>query len=122
MKTTLPSNRSFGWTLAGALTLSALLNPWTLLAAVLISLLTLFREQWLTPFNRAWMKLGDLMARVVNPLVLGIIFFAVFTPTGIVMRLFGRDILRRQWNPALNSYWVRRDAAGSSATRFENMF
>jgi hypothetical protein len=122
MKTTSPSNRSFGWTLAGAFTLSALINPWTLLPALLIGLLTLIREQWLTPFNRAWMKLGELMARVVNPLVLGIIFFAVFTPTGILMRLFGRDALNRQWNPALNSYWVQRDAVGPSATRFENMF
>lgn len=122
MKTTLPSNRSFGWTLAGAFSLGALLYPWTLLPAALIGLLTLLREQWLTPFNRAWMKLGELMGRVINPLTLGLIFFGVFTPTGIVMRLAGRDALSRRWDPSLKSYWVERDPPGPSAGSFGNMF
>ena len=122
MKTTLPTNRSFGWTLAGALTLSALIFPWMALIAAALAALTLLREQWLTPLNAAWMKLGELMGRVVNPIVLGLIYFGVFTPTGLAMRFIGRDVLARQWDTGRTSYWVERDQPGQLATRFENMF
>ena len=122
MKTTLPSNRSFGWTLSGAFAASAFLNPWALAVAAPIALLTLIRAQWLTPLNRAWMKLGELMGAVVNPLMLGLIFFGVFTPTGIVMRLMGRDALTRQWEPERRSYWVKRNPPDSTRDSFENMF
>ena len=122
MHTTLPSNRSFGWTIAGALALIAFFQPWTLLLAAVLVLVTLTRDEWLTPLNRAWMKLGELMGMVVSPIVLGIIFFAVFTPFGVVMRWFGRDALSRAYAPALKSYWVRRDPPGPADGSFRNPF
>jgi hypothetical protein len=122
MKTSLPSNQSFGWTFTGAFVLAAILYPWALAAAALTALLTLAKAQWLTPFNRAWMKLGELMSRVANPLMLGLIFFGVFTPTGIVMRLAGRDVLARQWDPTRKSYWVKREPPGPTHDSFDNMF
>ena len=123
MKTTaLPSNRSFGWLFAGVLAFLALFHPWTLLPAALFVLVTLTRDEWLTPLNRAWMKLGELMGMVVSPIVLGIIFYAVFTPFGVVMRLFGRDALTRSYAPALKSYWVKRDPPGPADGSFRNPF
>jgi hypothetical protein len=75
-----------------------------------------------TPLNRAWMKLGELMGRVVSPVVLGVIFFGVFTPVGLAMRLFGRDAMARQFDRRLNSYWVNREPPGPAEDSYRNMF
>lgn len=122
MRSALPSNRSFGWTFAGVFALGALLYPWALALAAATALVTLTRETWLTPLNRAWMKLGELLGRVVSPVVLGFIFFAIFTPTAVVMRLLGRDAMQRQWQPAAPTYWVERDPPGPPDDSFRNMF
>src|SRR4030095_6722866 len=95
MKQALPSNRSFGWTFTTVFILGALYNAWKggpcmaalLAGAAPTAAVTLTRESWLTPLNRAWMKVGELMGRVVSPVVLGVIFFGVFTPAGAIMRL-----------------------------------
>ena len=123
MKTApLPSNRSFGWLFAGVFTLIALAHPWALLVAALFVLVTVTRDEWLTPLNRAWMKLGALMHMVISPVIMGIMFFGVFTPMGWVMRRFGWDAMRRTWDPAAKSYWVRRDPAGPADDSFKNLF
>jgi hypothetical protein len=130
MKTQLPSNRSFGWTFTGIFVIAGAYGlwrggaalSWLLAAAALTAVVTLTRETWLTPLNRAWMKLGELMGRVVSPLVLGVIFFAVFTPVGVVMRLFGRDAMCRRFEPARPSYWVKREPPGPADDSYRNMF
>jgi hypothetical protein len=122
MEPALPSNRSFGWTFTGIFALSAVFYPWTMPAAILMAAVTLAREHWLTPLNRAWMKLGLLMGSVVNPIVLGVLFFAVFTPVGLVLRLAGRDAMARRWDAARPSYWVERDPPGPPEDSFNNMY
>jgi hypothetical protein len=54
--------------------------------------------------------------------VLGAIFFGVFTPFGVVMRLFGRDAMCRKWDAAAPSYWVKRDPPGPADDSYRNMF
>jgi hypothetical protein len=122
MRTALPSNRSFGWTFAGVFALGALLYPWALALAALTALVTLTRETWLTPLNRAWMALGDLLGRIVSPIVLGVIFFAVFTPVGMGMRLLGRDAMQRRWEAARRTYWIERDPPGPPDGSYRNMY
>ena len=118
-----PSDRKFGWTFSAVfLLIGAFFHPWLLALAALTGAVTLTRAHWLAPLNRAWMKLGELLGRVVSPIVLGVIFFAVFTPVGIVMRLAGRDAMKRRWEPAAKSYWVKRDPPGPPEDSFENMF
>src|SRR5437773_6466850 len=63
----------------------------------------------LAPLNRAWMKLGLLLHRVVAPLLMGIVFFGVVLPTGLVMRLRGKDLLRLKIDPRAASYWIVRE-------------
>jgi len=126
----LPSNRSFGFTfpavfvIAGAYGLwqgGAALS-WLLALAALTALVTFMREAWLTPLNRAWMKLGELLGRVVSPVVLGVIYFAVFTPVGVAMRLCGRDAMARAFDHGLKTYWIRRDPPGPADDSYRNMF
>jgi hypothetical protein len=122
MKPALPSDRSFGWTFTGVFTLVAFFQPWLLGLAALTALVTLIRAHWLAPLNRAWMKLAELLHRVVSPVVLGVIYFGVFTPVGVAMRAFGRDAMCRRFEPGRASYWVRRDPPGPADDSFRDMF
>jgi hypothetical protein len=119
----LPSNRSFGWTFTTVFALVALFAyPWLIAVAALTAAVTLTRAHWLMPLNRAWMKLGEVLHHVVSPLALGLIYFAVFTPVGLVMRLAGRDALSRRFEPARPTYWVRREPPGPKDDSFRDMF
>lgn len=126
----LPSNRSFGWTFAGVFAAAGLYGvwregaalPWLLPLAAVIALVTLTRQAWLTPLNRAWMSLGELLGRIVSPIVLGLIFFCVFAPVGVVMRLCGRDAMCRRFEPGAASYWKKREPPGPPEGSFRNMY
>jgi len=122
MKPALPSNRSFGWTFTVVFALIALFQPWIAALAAVTALVTLTRAQWLAPLNRAWMAFGAVLHRVVSPVVLGLIFFGVFTPVAYVMRLAGRDALARRFEPRLPTYWIDRDPPGPPDGSFRNMF
>jgi len=114
--TTPGSDRTFGLVMAGALAVLALFNgwhhgrlwPWMLLAAALFLVLGLLRPSLLHPLNRLWMMLGLLLHRIVNPIVMGLLFYGTILPTGLVMRLRGRDLLRLKRDPAAETYWIKR--------------
>ncbi|HEX6321385.1 MAG TPA: SxtJ family membrane protein [Burkholderiales bacterium] len=119
----LPSNRSFGWTFTVVFALIALFAyPWLLALAALTAAVTVARDQWLEPLNRAWMRFGALLNRIVSPVVLGLIYFTVFTPVAVVMRLAGRDAMCRRFEPAKPSYWVTREPPGPREDSFRDMF
>jgi hypothetical protein len=130
MTPALPSNRSFGWTFTIFFILAGAYGLWhgratsfpMLGLALLTAVVTLTRAAWLTPLNRGWMKFGELMGQVVSPVVLGVIFFAVFTPIGVVMRAFGRDAMCRRFQPGQPSYWVKRAPPGPADDSYRNMF
>jgi Saxitoxin biosynthesis operon protein SxtJ len=122
MKPQMPSDRSFGWTFTGVFALVSFFQPWLLMLAGITALVTLVRSQWLTPLKHGWMKFGELLHRVVSPLIMGVIFFGVFTPFGLVMRAFGRDAMKRRFEPKAPSYWERRDPPGPADDSFRDMF
>jgi hypothetical protein len=110
------SNRTFGLVMAGALALVSLLNgwhlgrlwPWTLAIAALFLVAAWLRPSVLHPLNHLWVKLGLLLHRVVNPLVMGLLFYGTIFPTGLVMRMRGRDLLRLKRDSTAESYWITR--------------
>ncbi len=131
MKTqSLPSNRSFGtlfvavFGLLGAYSWwrDGAVYPWAFGLSLLTLVVTLAKPDWLAPANRAWMKLAELLNRVVSPIVLGLIFYGIFTPTAWVMRVAGRDAMKRRFEPAARSYWVERDPPGPDPTGLPNQF
>ena len=87
----------------------------------LIALITLSVPKLLAPFNRLWFELGQLMGRIVSPIVLGAIFFLILTPVALVTRLFGRDELRLK-RKDVTSYWIDRTNENSPAETFKNQF
>lgn len=88
---------------------SGQIRIWALVIALAFFVIAFLIPKALNPLNRAWMAFGLLLSRIVNPLVLSILFFVVITPVALVTRLFGRDPLRLKLEPKSKSYWVDRD-------------
>ena len=126
----LPGNRTFGlffsavFALAGlyALYLGAGPYAWAAFAvAALLLCVALVRAEWLLPLNRLWLRFGLLLGRIVSPIVLGVIFFGLFTPLALLMRVFGRDELRLTLRPD-RSLWQPRDRPAGGPCVFTRQF
>jgi hypothetical protein len=124
------SDRSFGLVFAGVLTLLAAHNAWhhralwplwLALAAVFL-VLALVRPQVLAPLNRIWTRLGLLLGRVMSPVVLGLMYFVIVTPIGVLMRWVGQDPLRLRGDPGAHSYWIVRDPPGPAGESMRDQF
>lgn len=127
----LPSNRRFGLFMGGAFAaiavyLGATHHPLqTAIAGVVAPLfasVALLKPALLLPLNRAWMTLGALLGLVVSPIVLGILFFGLFTPVALIMRLCGRDELRLRPSPVGISYWRLRTPPGPQPDSFPRQY
>ena len=126
----LPSNRKFGlfFTAVFAISAAYCFYQTALAFAYLLAigsaallLITLTKADLLLPLNKAWMRLGLLLGMIVSPIVLGIIFFLLFTPIGLLMRLFGRDELRLKLTDRA-SHWRARDTETAQADAFKHQF
>lgn len=130
MSTPLPPNRQFGLVFVVFFGLLAVWSWWRdgnwypgfASASILIGLISVAAPAFLTPFNRMWMKLGEIMGRIVNPVVLGIMFYGLITPFGLVMRMCRDDPLRRSVDPKANSYWIDRQPPGPAPGSMNNQF
>ena len=88
--------------------------------AVILLVITFIKPVWLLPFNRLWMRFGLLLGKVVSPIVLGVIFFGLFAPIAIMMRLFGRDELKLKPRQQ-SSHWIDRETE-TQHTSFKQQF
>jgi hypothetical protein len=86
---------------------------WLLALGFAILVLVLVAPSLLGPVNRLWFQFGLLLGRLTNPVVMGVLFFAVLTPIGLVLRLCGHDLLRLRHDGSAESYWIHRDAGSS---------
>jgi hypothetical protein len=122
-----PSNRSFGFVLAAVLLVLGgrlgyqrseyirMLTP-----GCLLLLVTLLMPRLLAPFKRLWLRLGTWLSVIVSPVVLTVIYVAVISSLGAVMRMFGKDPLSLRHDPTKQSYWVPRLPA--EARSLKNQF
>jgi len=76
----------------------------------------------LAPLNRLWYQIGMALHGVVTPLVMGILFFLTVMPTGLIMRLLGKDPLRLRFDAEAQSYWIRREPPGPAPDSMRNQF
>jgi len=83
------------------------LRIWSLLISLVFLFLGLINSKILTPLKSVWIKFGYLLGNIISPVVMGIIYFLVLTPTGLIMRLLGKDILKLNKNK-LNTYWEKK--------------
>ena len=110
------SNKSFGilffivFTLYGIWPMlsSGDLRIWSLAIGVTFLILGLLNSKLLSPLNLAWVKFGEILGRIIAPIVMAFVYFCVITPTAIIIRLLGKDLLKVKFNTR-SSYWISRD-------------
>ena len=90
--------------------------------AALLLAAALLRPAILHPLNLIWLKFGLLLHRVVNPVLMALIFYGTVLPTGLVMRMMGKDLLRLKREPGADSYWIVRHPRGPSPETMKDQF
>ena len=120
------SNRSFGIVFFIVflviafypLTYSGELRVWSVMISLIFLFLGLLNSKILTPLNKLWFKFGIFLSKIISPLIMGIIFFLVVTPIGLLMRLLGKDVLNLKYNNN-KSYWIEKTGQKS---KMKNQF
>ncbi len=120
------SNRSFGVVFFVVFLLIALyplinngeIRIWSLITSIIFLILGLLNSKFLNPLNKLWFKFGIVLGKIISPLIMGIIFFLVVTPTGLIMRLLRKDILSLKYNQN-SSYWIEKKGPKS---KMKNQF
>ena len=115
------SNKSFGIVFFIVFLIIALypmikdgdLRLWSLIVSLIFLILGLINSNILTPLNRLWFKFGIFLGKIVSPIILGTIFFLIVTPTGLLLRLFGKDVINLKYNKD-NSYWIKKTGPKSN--------
>ena len=95
---------------------------WALIAALVFLGAAIVIPRALAPLNRLWLRFGELLNRITSPIALAILFYGVVMPTGIAMRLFGKDPLRLRRDAQARSYWIDRDPPGPPPDSLKNQF
>ena len=120
-KIIISSNRSFGIVFGIFFLLISLypllkdedLRTWSIIVSVIFLLLGLFNSSILSPLNKIWFKFGILLGNFISPIVMGIVFFAVVTPTGLIMKVLRKDLLNLKKNNK-KTYWIEKPKIKSS--------
>ena len=122
----LGSNRSFGivfFVVFLLISLYPLLNNdnvkiWSLIISLIFLTLGLLNSKFLSPLNKIWFKFGLFLGKLISPIIMGIIFFLVVTPIGLLMRMLRKDLLNLKFNTK-KSYWIKKDGFKS---KMKNQF
>ena len=109
------SNKSFGivfFVVFLLISLYPLLNNesiriWSLVVSIIFLVLGILNSKILSPLNKIWFKFGIFLGKIISPIIMGIIFFLVVTPIGLIMRLFGKDVLNLKYND-YKTYWIEK--------------
>ena len=112
----IPSNKNFGIVFFLVFFFIALyplffeegIRIWSLLISLIFLVLGLINSKILTPLNRIWFKFGIILGKIISPIIMGIIFFLVVTPIGLIMRMLGKDLLNLKYNTN-KTYWIEKN-------------
>ena len=124
------SNRSFGIVFTIVFLIVALwpllsggeIRWWAIIVAVLFLAVALLRPVLLQPLNQVWFKFGQLLHRIVSPIVMGFLFYLTITPMALVMRALGKTPLPKTFDPDADSYWIHRAPPGPAPDSMKNQF
>ena len=81
---------------------------WSIVIAVIFLILGLLNSKLLTSLNKLWFKFGLFLGSIVSPIVMGLVFFLVITPTGFIMKIMNKDLLNNKYDNKKKSYWINR--------------
>ena len=119
------SNRSFGFLFFIVLLAISLwplksqedLRLWAFILALIFFVLGILNSKFLTPLNKLWMKFGIFLGSIISPFVMGVVFFMVVTPVGLIMRFLGKDLLRINKSKFVSTYWISREKQNNTMKR-----
>ena len=120
------SNRSFGIVFFVVFLLIALyplinseeVRAWSIIVSLIFLILGLINSKILSPLNKIWFKFGIYLGKIISPIIMGIIFFLVVTPIGLIMRLLKKDLINLKYNQN-ESYWIEKKGPKS---KMKNQF
>ena len=124
-KIKISSNRSFGLVFFGIFLIISLwplldnqdIRIWSLIVSLIFLILGILNSNLLKPFNKIWFKFGMLLGNIVSPIIMSLVFFLVVTPTGYLMRFFGKDLLKLKKNKS-NTYWTIKNYKSNMKDQF----
>ncbi len=120
------SNRSFGVVFFIVFLLIGLwpilkgneLRIWSIVISLIFLTLGILNSKILTPFNKVWFRFGIFLGNFISPIIMGIVFFLVVTPTGLIMKLFRKDLINLRKNNS-STYWIeKKDIKSSMKNQF----
>ncbi len=120
------SNRSFGVVFFVVFLLIGLwpilkgneIRIWSIVISLIFLILGILNSKILTPFNKAWFRFGIFLGNFISPIIMGIVFFLVVTPTGLIMKLFRKDLINLRKNNS-STYWIeKKDIKSSMKNQF----
>ncbi|MBX2849899.1 MAG: hypothetical protein KTR16_16360 [Acidiferrobacterales bacterium] len=123
------SNRAFGLIFAGIFLVICFFplifgneyRGWALIVSAAFAAPAIFIPRVLTPLNKLWMKFGFFMHTIINPLLMGLVFFLTVLPTGLILKLLGKDPMNRKFEANSKTYWIARNEKISKES-FDNQF
>tara|TARA_Y200000002_G_scaffold298764_1_gene253534 strand:+ start:781 stop:1161 length:381 start_codon:yes stop_codon:yes gene_type:complete len=109
-------NRSFGLLFSivflalalWPLTKKGEINLYLISIALIFLILGLLNSKILSPLNKWWIKFGEILGRIIAPIVMSIVYFLILTPISLLVRLFGKDLIGMKFSNDIKSYWVKR--------------
>ena len=111
----LPTNRNFGSVFFLVFLIISLfpllknenIRIWSIIIALVFLVLGLLNSKFLTPLNKIWFRIGIILGNFVSPIVMGMVFFAIVTPTSLIMRVFGKNLLNLK-KENKKTYWIEK--------------
>ncbi len=84
------------------------LNIYLIIISIIFLILGLLNSKLLSPLNLFWIKFGELLGKIIAPIVMAIIYFFILTPISLTVRLFGKDLLSLKFSKQIKTYWIKR--------------
>ena len=84
------------------------LNFYFITASVVFLILGLLNSKFLSPLNKSWIKLGEILGVIIAPIVMALVYFVILTPVSIIVRVFGKDLLGLKFLKEKDTYWIKR--------------
>ena len=95
------------------------INFYFITASIIFLLLGLINSKLLTPLNKSWIKLGEILGIILAPIIMALVYFVILTPISIIVRIFGKDLLNLKFLKEKESYWIKRKKSlGSMKKQF----
>ena len=115
-KIKISSNRNFGLVFFVVFLIVSLwpltngepIRIWSTIISLVFLILGLMNSKLLAPLNILWCKFGMILGTIISPIVMGIVFFLVITPIGIILRIMGKDLLKKSYDKKKKTYWIKR--------------